>query len=118
MKKLITTILALSLLSAFSMSCNKGFNFYDLALDVETKLRVYPFAYMDVALKNGLNLSCQSAWETIQRLTDEVVMVNGEMISIWHNESLSDEFEWKGWRSVYEKSLDYASVIDKVPYSR
>lgn len=30
MKKLITTILALSLLSAFSMSCNKGFNFYDL----------------------------------------------------------------------------------------
>lgn len=95
-----------------------SFNFYDLALDVETKLKVYPFAYMDVALKNGLNLSCQSAWETIQKLTDEVVMVNGEMISIWHNESLSDEFEWKGWRSVYEKALDYASMIDKVPYSR
>ena len=30
MKKLITTILALTLLSAFSMSCSKGFSFYDL----------------------------------------------------------------------------------------
>ena len=30
MKKLITTILALSLLSAFSISCSKGFSFYDL----------------------------------------------------------------------------------------
>lgn len=30
MKKIITTILALTLLSAFSMSCSKGFNFYDL----------------------------------------------------------------------------------------
>lgn len=30
MKKIITTILALTLLSAFSMSCSKGFSFYDL----------------------------------------------------------------------------------------
>lgn len=30
MKKLITTILALTLLSAFSISCSKGFSFYDL----------------------------------------------------------------------------------------
>ncbi|WP_297299022.1 hypothetical protein [uncultured Brachyspira sp.] len=30
MKKLIITILALSLLSAFSISCSKGFSFYDL----------------------------------------------------------------------------------------
>ena len=30
MKKLITTILALTLLSAFSMSCSKGFSLYDL----------------------------------------------------------------------------------------
>ena len=30
MKKLITTILALTLLSAFSISCSKGFSFNDL----------------------------------------------------------------------------------------
>ena len=30
MKKIITTILALTLLSMFAISCNKGFSFYDL----------------------------------------------------------------------------------------
>lgn len=86
-----------------------SFNFYDLALDYETKLRVHPFAYMDVALKNGLKLSPQEALIEIKKITDEVKKVGGEMISIWHNESLSNKREWFGWREVYEKTVEYSS---------
>lgn len=93
----------------FRASICTSFNFYDLALDFETKLRVFPFAYMDVALKNGLNLSPDKALEEIKSLADEVKKVNGQFISVWHNESLSDCLEWKGWREVYEGALAYAS---------
>ncbi len=91
--------------------CN-SFNFYDLALDYETKLRVHPFAYMDVALKNGLQLSPQQALKEIKTMIDEVKEVNGELISIWHNESLSNKREWLGWRDIYEKAIEY-SVNEK-----
>ncbi|MBR5253961.1 MAG: polysaccharide deacetylase family protein [Bacteroidales bacterium] len=84
------------------------FNFYDLAMDYETTLKVHPFAYMDVALKNGLKLSPQQALEEIKQLNDEVKNVGGEMISIWHNESLSNKREWFGWREVYEKVIEYS----------
>jgi hypothetical protein len=82
------------------------FNFYDLAMDYETSLKIHPFAYMDVSLKNGLKLSPQQALEEIKKLNDEVKKVKGEMISIWHNESLSNKREWFGWREVYQKAIE------------
>ncbi len=96
--------------------CN-SFNFYDLALDFETKLRVFPFAYMDVAFKNGLQLSPMQTLEKVKGLIEEVKKVNGNFISIWHNESLSDQMQWKGWREVYEGTLDYVSEINKELYT-
>jgi hypothetical protein len=84
-----------------------SFNFYDLALDFETKLRIFPFAYMDVALKNGLQMSSDEALLKIKSLVDEVEKVKGVFVSVWHNESLSDQMEWKGWREVYEKAMGY-----------
>lgn len=92
----------------FRASICSSFNFYDLAQDYETKLKVYPFGYMDVALKNGLKLSPQLAFEEIRQMTDEVKQVGGEMISIWHNESLSNKREWYGWRDIYEKIIEYS----------
>ena len=64
---------------------------------------------MDVALKNGLKLRPKEAFDKIRELVEEVRKVNGRFISIWHNESLSDEMEWKSWREVYEKTLELVS---------
>lgn len=83
------------------------YNFYDLDRDCETKLKVHPFAFMDVALKNGLSLTEDSSWERIKELIDEVKQVNGVFISLWHNESLSDYEQWQGWRMLFEKQIRY-----------
>lgn len=96
--------------------CN-SFNFYDLALDFETKLRIFPFAYMDVALKNGLQLSPDSALDKIMGIVDKVVEADGNLISVWHNESLSEDFGWEGWRSVYERSIEYVSKKKEALFS-
>jgi len=82
------------------------YHFYDLELDVETKLRLHPFAVMDGTLRDYLKLTPEDAIRKIQKLMDEVKKVNGTFISLWHNESLSDQNRWTGWRRVYEALLE------------
>ena len=85
-----------------------SYNFYDLDTEEETKLRIHPFAVMDGTLKDYMNLSPSDAIEQIRLLVDEVKKVNGTFISLWHNESLSEQKRWVGWRKVYEEMIRMA----------
>ncbi|MBP1629833.1 MAG: uncharacterized protein H6Q15_726 [Bacteroidetes bacterium] len=93
------------------------FNFYDLEFDVETNLRLHPFAIMDVALKKGMKLNADEAMQAIKSIVDNIADVNGDFISIWHNETLCERYEWNGWRDVYETMLEYVSKLDRAPYT-
>ncbi len=77
------------------------FMFYDLLDEEETSLRIFPFEIMDVTLHNYRGMSPSEADKKIKSLMKEVIDVGGTFISLWHNESLSDEGQWKGWRDVY-----------------
>ncbi len=85
------------------------FMFYDLDLETETKLKVYPFAVMDGTLHDYLKLSPAKAMETINNLIEEVKNVKGTFISLWHNESLSEWRGWTGWREVYAHLVEKAT---------
>jgi len=78
------------------------FKFYDLYTNESTNLTVYPFAIMDRTLNDHLELNPEEANDRISNLISEVKEVRGTLISVWHNESLSDAMEWEGWLSVYE----------------
>ncbi|HBN06571.1 MAG TPA: hypothetical protein DD434_12400 [Bacteroidales bacterium] len=95
-----------------------GYNFFDLEIDGETKLRVHPFAIMDVALKDGLGLNKDEAQIKIKQIVDEIIAVKGDFISVWHNQSLSERYQWKGWREVYENMLEYVSAVDRTPFEK
>jgi len=95
-------------LTGFRAGICDTYNFYDLDMEVETKLRVHPFMVMDGTLKDYMGLTPADAINHISALIDEVRKVNGTFISLWHNESLSDEKRWKGWRSVYETLIQKA----------
>jgi len=82
--------------------------FYDLDEEVERKLLIVPFQLMDATLKYYMKLDIDQAKDEVQKIVDEVKAVKGTFISLWHNESLSDAEEWKGWRKVYEDLLNYA----------
>jgi hypothetical protein len=84
------------------------FNFYDLDLEIETKLRIHPFAVMDGTLNDYLGLTPADAIDHIKALIKEVKKVDGTFISLWHNESLSDQKRWKGWKRVYEQLIKEA----------
>ncbi len=95
-----------------------SYNFFDLEIDGETKLRMHPFAVMDVALKEGLGLNKEEAKAKIKQIVDEIIAVKGDFISVWHNESLCERYAWKGWREVYETMIEYVSAIDRTPFEK
>ena len=96
-------------LPGFRAGICDSYNFYDLDIEVETKLRIHPFMVMDGTLKDYMNLTTTDAIDQIRRLIDEVKKVDGTFRSLWHNETLSDEKRWKGWRKVYEELLRMAA---------
>jgi len=88
-------------------TCNPYF-FYDLDLENETDLMIHPFAIMDVTLNDYMNLSPTESLSLIKEVIDEVKNVNGNFISIWHNESLNFKDRWLGWENIYEAMINYA----------
>jgi hypothetical protein len=96
-------------LPGFRASIASAFPFYDLDLDVKSSLRIHPFAVMDGTLNDYMAVSPDRAVEIINELILEVSKSGGDFISVWHNQSFSEEAEWSGWRSVYEKMIAQAS---------
>jgi len=85
------------------------FNFFDLIENKETELTIHPVTVMDVSLRDYYKLDSGKATETIFSMIDTIRAVNGEFISLWHNESFSDMDRWKGWRTTYEEMIKYAA---------
>ena len=78
------------------------FYFYDLENECTTDLKIFPFAYMDGVLNDKLKFTPEYSSKLISKIKHDVRKVNGPFNAVWHNESLSNQDRWKGWRSVFE----------------
>lgn len=85
-------------------TCN-SFLFFDLKKNETTTLRLYPYAYMDGTLNDILKMSIEKAKATVSRLIDVTYKYDGIFISLWHNSTLYNRNEWKGWREVFEHTV-------------
>lgn len=83
--------------------------FFDLNSDQESTLTMHPFMAMDTTFHTHMGISPNEAKAQLHALVDEVRAVDGTFSCIFHNQNLSDQFEWKGWRSVYEDLLEYGT---------
>ncbi|MCF6167556.1 polysaccharide deacetylase family protein [Lutibacter sp.] len=90
-------------LVGFRASTCTPFYFYDLDFEIQTPLKIYPFAIMDVTLKEYMKLSNEESFNKIIKLKEEVKNVNGTFITLFHNETLSENEYWKGWKTIYKK---------------
>ena len=89
----------------FRASTCTPFYFYDLDFEIKTPLKIIPFAFMDVTLKDYMELSNKESLEEILKLKEEVQKVNGTFVSLFHNETLSENERWQGWSSIYKQML-------------
>ena len=93
--------------SGFRASTCTPFRFYDLDLELETDLRVHSFPLMEATYKYYKHQTPDQALELMKPVVDKVKAVNGILYTTWHNDSLSEHGEWKGWRKLYEQLLKY-----------
>ena len=84
------------------------FYFYDLDFEIQTPLKVFPFALMDTTLNDYMKLTPRQSLGRIRDLKNEVKAVNGSFITLFHNESLSDYDRWKGWKRLYDSMIKIA----------
>lgn len=92
----------------FRASTCTPFYFYDLDFEIQTPLKIFPFALMDTTLNDYMKLTPKQSLGRIRDLKNEVQAVNGTFITLFHNESLSDYLRWKGWKRLYESMLKVA----------
>jgi len=90
----------------FRASICTPFPFFDLDQNSSTPLLIHPFAVMDGTLIDYMKLTPKKATETINELISEVKKVGGTFIPLWHNTTLNDEGEFKGWLDVYIKMAE------------
>ncbi|WP_299055394.1 polysaccharide deacetylase family protein [uncultured Polaribacter sp.] len=92
----------------FRASTCTPFYFYDLDFEIQTPLKVFPFALMDTTLNDYMKLTPRQSLGKIRDLKNEVKAVNGTFVTLFHNESLSDYLRWKGWKRLYDSMIKIA----------
>jgi len=93
----------------FRASTASSFFFYDFSQETTTPLRIYPFAVMDYTLQQYMRLNPNQAISAIQELIDSCKDVGGMFIPLWHNHTLSEMNDWKGWYRVYTHMVEAAA---------
>ena len=85
------------------------FLFYDLDFEIQTPLLIYSFNFIDNAFLKYASLLDKN--QKLQRLINSVKSVDGTFVPIFHNYSLSDLDQWKGFKKMFSTILD--SVNEK-----
>lgn len=83
------------------------FTFFDLSMEAETRLKVYPTAIMDGTLRDYMKLKPEDAIAKAKEIADAVKKADGTLITLWHNDSLSEHGQWKGWRRIYSELIEH-----------
>lgn len=88
----------------FRAGTSRSFYFFDLIENKTTSLIVHPFCAMDVSLKRYLKLNINESKAQLKTLKEWISNYGGVYCTIFHNESLSDQGEWKGWKVLFTQN--------------
>jgi hypothetical protein len=94
--------------TGFRAGTASNFYWYDLEKNESTNLEVLPFCMMDVAFKNGMELSIDESIDYSENIIKVLKDYQLPFRFIIHNESLSDLNGWKGWQRLFMTWLEKA----------
>jgi hypothetical protein len=76
-----------------------------LEKDACTDLALTPFVYMEGTLHTYEKFSIDRAKTEVGILTEEVKRFGGDFYCLWHNETIAERGQWKGWNEVLDFTL-------------
>ncbi len=95
----------------FRASTCTPFYFFDLDYEIQTPLKIIPFAVMDATLNEYMHLAPEEGYLKIMQLLDTVKSVNGTFVTLFHNDTLSENERWKGWSTIYERVVQQCVAV-------
>jgi len=81
------------------------FYFYDLKHERSTSLKIFPITFMEGSYIYYLKLQPAESLQIIEALINEVKKVEGLFITIWHNNTVSEDGEFKEWKWVHDEMI-------------
>ena len=91
----------------FRAGTSMPFNFFDLNSNRKLDITLHPLSVMESSFIYYLNTTPEESIIPIRNIIDEVRNVGGTFISLWHNQSLGENAEWKDWRNLFLEMIKY-----------
>jgi hypothetical protein len=96
-------------INGFRASVASLFYWYDLKKEQQTNLLLHPYCFMEANSFFEQKYLPQRAYEEMMHYYHAVKTVNGNLITIWHNNFLGTYPKFSGWRDVYEEFVKQVS---------
>ena len=97
-----------SLFNGFRASICCPFYWYDLDDEIETGLKIHPYCLSETSLRYKDKASPVTISDVAKSMVDDVKKYNGELVTIFHNDTMGTAQEWLEWRNVYEDIVKLA----------
>jgi hypothetical protein len=107
--------------NGFRASVATPFFWYDLPNEKTTRLKLFPFCFMDATAHYEEKLDASQSLLEMRKYLEVVRSCNGTLITIWHNSFLGTDPTFEGWREMYEtfiQSVDAQLLTNGSPGTR
>lgn len=99
--------------NGFRAGTSQPFLWYDPEKEAVTPLRIHPFCFMDSTARFDLELSVEEAFDQLRGLRRRLFACGGRLVTVFHNFSLGNDPEWKGWWEAYARFVDETAAMLK-----
>ncbi len=97
-----------AMFNGFRASFCLPFYWYDLDDELETGLKIHPYCISETTLRYNDHATPLNISEFVSPIINEVKKYNGELITVFHNDTMGTSAEWIDWKNVYEDIVKLA----------
>lgn len=89
--------------NGFRASICTPFYWYDLDEELETNLKIHPYCLSEVTLRFNEETSLTNYKKVALEIIDVVKKHGGELVTIFHNDTMGTAEGWRDWNKMYEE---------------
>lgn len=91
----------------FRAGVAEPYPFYDLLAEKPTRLIIHPFCIMETQYKDYMKIGPAEALSLMKKMVNEVKMVNGLLITVWHDRNFATIPGEENWKYAYKTLVKY-----------